>query len=168
LQATGFVSLRFTNIVKREFYPSVLPFPAPPSPPTTPSEVTAETQALPMAFWAWTHEDDVIDAHMAALDRPADKVFAATPSLHHASFTIAAPDTRFIEDTEDLLVRHFGPKVAAGIARYVRWAMVMHLPCSNHVFCHSTMPLTSIFNNLTLQFATPPCHSTNTDQTDRW
>eukprot|EP00729_Bicosta_minor_P021341 gene21341-33860_t len=46
--ATGFVSLRFTNIVKRELFPAALPFPAPPLPPTMPSEVTPETQALPV------------------------------------------------------------------------------------------------------------------------
>ena len=59
----------------------------------------------------------MIDAHMAALDRESDKVFAENPELHHASFTIAAPSTRFSEDTEELLARHFGAEVAAAIPR---------------------------------------------------
>lgn len=54
---------------------------------------------------------------MAALDTDADQVFAEDPSHHHASFTIAAPSTRFTEDTEELLARHFGAEAAAAIPR---------------------------------------------------
>ena len=62
---TGFVSLRFTNIVKRELF-GTLPWAPPPSPPPqSPWECTPARLPLPLVFWAWTHEDDVIDAHMS-------------------------------------------------------------------------------------------------------
>lgn len=38
--------------MKRELFPAALPFPAPPLPPTMPSEVTPETQALPVVSTA--------------------------------------------------------------------------------------------------------------------
>ena len=84
--ATSFVSLRFTNIVKRELWGS-LPWPAP----------TAD-QPLPLILWAYTHEDDVIDAHVAA----ATRAEAAAAGAHEA-YVIAASDTRFAEPTMELL-----------------------------------------------------------------
>lgn len=80
--ATSFVSLRFTNIVKREMW-GTLPWPAP----------TAE-DPLPLILWAYTHEDDVIAAHVAAATRDD----AAAAGAHEA-YLIAAPDTRFAEPT---------------------------------------------------------------------
>ena len=50
---TSFVSLRFTNIVKREKF-GELPWPAP-----------TREQPPTMVLWAYTHEDDVIDAHVS-------------------------------------------------------------------------------------------------------
>lgn len=48
----SFVSLRFTNIIKREMW-HTLPMPS----PTTDSPLT-------LLMWAYCHEDDVIDAHV--------------------------------------------------------------------------------------------------------
>lgn len=114
---TSFVSLRFTNIVKRELFGS-LPWPAPPlPPPAVPSEVSASNRPLPLVFWAWTHEDDVIEAHMLAAAAPNDRLFADPKRQAYTSFLIAAPSTRFAEPTEDLLVGHFGADRAATIVR---------------------------------------------------
>jgi homoserine O-acetyltransferase len=88
---TSFVSLRFTNIIKREKW-DTLPWPAP-----TP------TEPLALLMWAYTHEDDVIDAHVAAVTRPG----AAAPGTHEA-YIIAAPDTRFAEPTVPLLETAIG------------------------------------------------------------
>lgn len=114
---TGFVSLRFTNIVKRELYPHSLPWPAPPDPPPyTPAEVSADRPAFPIPFWAWAHEDDVIEAHMLAADADAARLFAGEPE-HATTFLIAAPSTRFAEPTEGLLTSHLGPDRAGAIDR---------------------------------------------------
>jgi nucleoside-diphosphate-sugar epimerase len=64
--STSFVSLRFTNIVKRERWSS-LPWPAP-----------SAAEPMPLILWAYTHEDDVIEAHVAAVTRPE----AARPTSH--------------------------------------------------------------------------------------
>ena len=89
--STSFVSLRFTNIVKRERWSS-LPWPAP-----------SAAEPLPLILWAYTHEDDVIEAHVAAVTRPE----AARPGSHEA-YLLAAPDTRFAEPTLDLLKTALG------------------------------------------------------------
>lgn len=83
---TAFVSLRFTNIIKAERW-AELPWPAP----------TAE-RCLPLVFWAYTHEDDVVHAHVEAVQSP----LAAAPGSHEA-YLIAAPDTRFDVPTAGLL-----------------------------------------------------------------
>jgi nucleoside-diphosphate-sugar epimerase len=85
-RGTSFVSLRFTNIVKRELW-NTLPWP----PPTADAPLT-------LMLWAYSHEDDVLDAHVAALTRSS----AAAPGTHEA-YIIAAPDTRFTEPTLPLL-----------------------------------------------------------------
>lgn len=88
-RSTGveFVSLRFTNVVKRDKYPHTLPW--------------AYDEQIPFVMWAWCHEDDVIDAHIRAID--------CSPYLtnNFATFLIAAPSTRFSESTLDLAQRHF-------------------------------------------------------------
>ena len=91
---TAFVSLRFTNIVKRELW-HTLPWKAPEAaePPT-------------LVTWAYTHEDDVIDAHIAAATVPE----AAAPGTHEP-YIIAAPDTRFAEPTLPLLESALGVPV---------------------------------------------------------
>ena len=57
---TSFVSLRFTNIVKRHLF-AELPWRAPNHP-------TSPEGSLTLPMWAYTHEDDVIDAHVNAAD----------------------------------------------------------------------------------------------------
>jgi nucleoside-diphosphate-sugar epimerase len=76
-QRTTFISLRFTNIVKRE-KAHELPWsyvdwsaPVMGVPPFM-LDGNPVPPPLPLAFWAWTHEDDVIDAHIAALEDPHD------------------------------------------------------------------------------------------------
>ena len=83
---TSFVSLRFPNIIKAERW-GTLPWPAP-------------TAAAPLnlLMWAYAHEDDVVDAHVAAATRPD----AAAVGTHEA-YLIAAPDSRFAEPTLELL-----------------------------------------------------------------
>merc|ERR1711971_1132884 len=56
--AIDFISLRFTNIVKRELW-SQLPW----APPESEKPRT-------LVMWAYTHEDDVLDAHVLALEAP--------------------------------------------------------------------------------------------------
>jgi nucleoside-diphosphate-sugar epimerase len=83
-QQTTFVSLRFTNIVKREKLHEL---------PWSYSDWSASATAtmadgkpipppLPLAFWAWTHEDDVLDAHVAALEDPDDWSEAMADGIH--------------------------------------------------------------------------------------
>ena len=60
-------------------------------------------QPLTLVLWAYTHEDDVIAAHINAVLRPE----AAEPGTHEA-YLIAAPDTRFVEPTLELLSRLHG------------------------------------------------------------
>ena len=87
----SFVSLRFTNIVKRELW-GTLPWPAP-----------DDASPLTLLLWAYCHEDDVIAAHVAA----ATMDEAAAPGTHEP-YIIAAPDTRFREPTLPLLASHLG------------------------------------------------------------
>jgi len=77
-----FINLRFPNIVKRERF-SELPWPYDPR--------------LPLLMFDYCHEDDVVDAHLRALDS----------SSSSDTFLLAAPTTRFAESTTDLLARHF-------------------------------------------------------------
>ena len=90
-RATSFVSLRFTNIVKREAWGD-LPWAAP-----------SAAAPLPLILWAYVFEDDVIAAHVAAVARP-DAAAAGT----HETYIVAAPDTRFAEPTLDLLAERLG------------------------------------------------------------
>ena len=60
-------------------------------------------EKLTLPMWAYTHEDDVIDAHVQAVLRPE----AADPGSHEP-YIIAAPDTRFKEDTLQLLASQMG------------------------------------------------------------
>ena len=88
---TSFVSLRFTNIVKRELWSS-LPWEAPTS-----------AEPLQLVLWAYVHEDDVIRAHVAAATRED----AAARGSHEA-YLLAAPDSRFAEPTLPLLASVLG------------------------------------------------------------
>jgi len=58
-------------------------------------------------MFAYCHEDDVVDAHLRALDYDATD-----------TFFLAAPDTRFAEPTQDLLARHF-PDEEKKVPRFV-------------------------------------------------
>jgi len=78
------VSLRFSNIVKEEKWLD-LPW-------------KAASKPLTPLLWAYTHELDVVDAHLKALDVSAEKL----PSRCE-SFLIAASDTRMDIPTEELL-----------------------------------------------------------------
>lgn len=76
-RATGveFCALRFTNMVKRELY-HTLPW--------------TYDAAIPRVMWAWCAEDDVVDAHVRAVDSQSlelDENFEA--------LLIAAPSSRF-------------------------------------------------------------------------
>jgi hypothetical protein len=84
---TSFVSLRFTNIVKRELW-GTLPFPLP------------QNDLPTMALWAYCHEDDVIEAHVRSVTMPE----AAYPGTHEP-YLLAAPDTRFDHPTRPLLAQ---------------------------------------------------------------
>jgi hypothetical protein len=94
---TTFISLRFPNIIKAEKW-AALPWPAP----------SAE-RPLTLLMWAYAHEEDVVNGHVVA----ASAVLAA--DVAHQVVVLAAPDTRFAEDTADLLVSQFGAKVAERI-----------------------------------------------------
>jgi nucleoside-diphosphate-sugar epimerase len=90
-QQTTFVSLRFTNIVKREKLQDL---------PWSYSDWTGSgTMAdgnpvpppLPLAFWAWTHEDDVLDAHLAALEDPDEWSDAMADGAPYAPPCLVTP-----------------------------------------------------------------------------
>lgn len=87
----SFVSLRFTNVIKAEAW-AALPWPPPDA-----------ARPLPLVFWAYAHEDDVVRAHVDALDAPD----AAAPGAHEA-YLLAAPETRFALPTRTLLADYAG------------------------------------------------------------
>lgn len=90
----SFVSLRFTNIIKTEMW-SKLPWQAPSadSPP-------------PLAFWAYTHEDDVVDVHVQSVVREG-----AAAVGEHEAYLIAAGDTRYAEPTLELMKNVLGANI---------------------------------------------------------
>ena len=78
----------------------------PTAPPTSLARAVAAPtidHPLTLVLWAYTHEDDVIAAHVNAVLRPE----AAAPGTHEP-YLIAAPDTRFAEPTLELLSRVHG------------------------------------------------------------
>lgn len=85
-KSTGFVSLRFTNVIKAEKW-AQLPWRAP-----------TREDGYPLLFWAYSHEDDVVAAHVQAVERAE-----AVSSGSHEAYLLAAPDTRFAEPTRALL-----------------------------------------------------------------
>ena len=87
-------SLRFTNVVKRDAFRS-LPW--------------AYDARVPLVMWAWAHEDDVVDAHVAAAAADAARLFAEGDEATYAAFLVCAPSTRYAESTADLLAAHFSP-----------------------------------------------------------
>merc|ERR1712203_1123346 len=95
-KATSFVSLRFTNIIKTEMW-NKLPWPAP-----------TAAKCPPLVFWAYTHEDDVVDAHVQSVLRDG-----AAAEGEHEVYLIAAPDTRYKEATMELLRSAVGLKTMA-------------------------------------------------------
>ena len=70
------------------------PLPAGPAPPTdpprVPEEATKERPPLPLVFWAWTHEDDVIDAHMCVQRATCTPVYRAIYGTGACSFPALA------------------------------------------------------------------------------
>jgi len=74
-----------------------------------------EEKPYPLMFWPWSHEDDVIDAHMAAVTVPDSQLFQGRADDEVASFLLAAPSTRFKEPTKELLIRHYGEDVVKEI-----------------------------------------------------
>lgn len=82
--------LRLPTVVRLEDW-AKLPLPAPESPQRSPAPVA----------WAYCHEADEVDAHLAALDVAERKL----PSKCEA-FLVAADDTRFATPTAELLQRH--------------------------------------------------------------
>ena len=85
-------SLRFTNLVYPE-NEDVLPWPAP-----------TEEKPAHALMWCWTKAHEVAMAHVLALEAPAE---ALGPAGHEA-FLLAAPTTRFLEETLPL-ARRFLP-----------------------------------------------------------
>jgi len=103
IKRTEFVSLAFTNIVKRENFDS-LPWPNPRGLKQT--EANVKDPLTPL-MWAYCHEDDVIDAHLSALNF----TFPENGDGCHERFLLAADDTRFEAETMELLIHHFKPEV---------------------------------------------------------
>ena len=97
-----FAALRFTNIVKREKFDEL------------PWSYT-EDKPYPVMFWPWSHEDDVIEAHMAAVTVPDSQLFQGLAENEIASFLLAAPSTRFKESTKELLIRHYGEEAVSAM-----------------------------------------------------
>ncbi|KAJ1458868.1 Alpha/Beta hydrolase protein [Pelagophyceae sp. CCMP2097] len=91
------VALRFTNVVKGEVYDS-LPW--------------KYDKHVPLVMWAWCHEDDVVEAHVAAAVAPSKQLFEHAEEERYVSLLICAPSTRYATDTTDLLSDHFGPSAA--------------------------------------------------------
>ncbi|KAJ3323774.1 hypothetical protein HDU93_002893 [Gonapodya sp. JEL0774] len=60
-----------------------------------------------LILWAYTHEDDVLDAHLKALT--AKKVDG------HVAVLLAAPTTRYRESTMDLLAQQYPPEILSRI-----------------------------------------------------
>merc|ERR1719195_2112492 len=81
-EGTSFLSLRFSNIVKHDRW-AELPLSAP--------EDACVGGAL---LWCYTHEHDVIDAHLAALDVPQERLDSSCET-----FFLVADDTRFDRPT---------------------------------------------------------------------
>jgi nucleoside-diphosphate-sugar epimerase len=88
---TSIVSLRFPNIIKSQLWHQ-LPWPAPPPPA---AEAGGSTNAPPLVFAAYAHEDDVVEGHMRSLT-------AAMPAPDN-TIILAAPDTRYDVPTATLL-----------------------------------------------------------------
>ena len=74
------VALRFTNVVKREVF-ETLPWTYDPK--------------VPLVMWAWTHEDDVVDAHGAdalrGLTAPATSAAVPVATVTAAAASKLAP-----------------------------------------------------------------------------
>jgi len=83
-------SLRFTNLVYPDKEGS-LPYAAP-----------SDGEPRNLLMWAWTKAQEVAQAHVLALEAP-DAVFVDP----HEMFLLAAPTTRFVEDTAALAARFF-------------------------------------------------------------
>jgi nucleoside-diphosphate-sugar epimerase len=88
-----YVHLRFSNLIKRENW-HTLPH-------------SGKLVATPI-MWTYVHEDDVLDAHLKALDLPADK-FASRSE----TFYIIADDNRTELTTEELIKNHWAAKGVA-------------------------------------------------------
>ncbi len=88
--ATTVVSLRFTNVVRPEVQRE-FPWPAPtPENPTT------------LVMWAYADPAVVAEAHVRALEADVDG---------HEAFLLAQPETRFAENTAELIALNFGDRV---------------------------------------------------------
>jgi len=97
--APSFVSLRFSNIVKADKW-AQLPW-------------MTQLDNLTPLMWAYCHEDDVVDAHILALDVPQ----ADLPSRCE-SFLIVADDTRIARPTEELVSRQWSSSSTAPLLRH--------------------------------------------------
>merc|ERR1711941_32596 len=83
--------------IRRHDYPNL---------PRTGDDVPRRDQPRTLVMWAWTHVDDVIDAHMQAAKATILQKSDPTPDHNHV-FLLAAPNTRFREDTDTLLKLQF-------------------------------------------------------------
>eukprot|EP00937_MAST-01D_sp_MAST-1D-sp2_P004984 g4984.t1 len=117
------ISLRFTNIVKREQFAD-LPWMYPggfDADAAGHRDAAVPAPPFPLVFWAWTHEDDVVDAHVLALEgidswseALAEAEVLGVPGA--ASLLLAAPSTRFAQPTAELLRQHFGSARTSAVA----------------------------------------------------
>jgi len=89
-EGTSFLSLRFSNIVKNDLW-SELPMSAP--------EDACVGGAL---MWCYVHEHDIVDAHLAALDVPQERLDSTCET-----FFLVADDTRFDRPTMELIKAHW-------------------------------------------------------------
>lgn len=95
----SFVSLRFSNIIKEDKWAQL---------PWNPN-----LEHITPLMWAYCHEDDVVDAHMLALDVPQE----ALPSRCE-SFLIVADDTRSGTPTSELISRQWHSPATAPPLRH--------------------------------------------------
>jgi nucleoside-diphosphate-sugar epimerase len=97
-------SLRFTNLV----YPD-----AEASLPWAPPSEVAPASAI---MWSWAKAAEVAAAHVLALEATSDALCGGAGGDAHQAFLLAAPTTRFAEDTAALAARWYpGVPLRAGL-----------------------------------------------------
>jgi len=88
-----YINIRFSNMIKKENW-HLLP--------------DDGSKAMTPVMWAYTHEDDVVDAHLSALQLPS-----STFPSRCETFFIIADDNRTDTTTEELIKNHWERKGAS-------------------------------------------------------